>query len=80
MDTDVDAIKSIYKLLLKHYGQVMDCERRENFIDITIGVPDDPKKNSLADHDHIVFDFELSLDSNGLVCRYPVEQEMWPHP
>jgi hypothetical protein len=79
MDNSIDAITSIYELILTRDGKVIECEREENFVTIEIVVFDDPMKDSLYDHDHHVYQFQLSPEDNGLACNYQIEQEQWAH-
>ncbi|KKL93935.1 hypothetical protein LCGC14_1869670 [marine sediment metagenome] len=79
-DKNIDAIKSIYVLLLTCSCEVVECTREDNFVTIEIALFYNPKKTSLYEHNYHHFKFQLSPEDNGLICDYPVEQEQWSHP
>ena len=80
MDYSVDAVKTIYVLLLTTPSIVTECTHcLDGTIEISIAKFEDPEKISLYDHDHHIYCFMLHPEKNGLLCQFPVEQEMWSH-
>lgn len=79
MDTGVDAIRTIYGLLLKYGGEVDDYSRYGNEVWITIIEFANENKRDRNDHDYHLYIFKLSPEDNGLKCHFPVENEMWSH-